>query len=157
TNGTQFLGWGYHGSQGRAFRVDRGPDIASTKITDLGMTPDLDPATTANISIAADMSQSGEIVGGVYDHWPFWPSKAFIWVEGAGMVDLNDFVDHDRWQLQVAYAINDNHKVVGLGVHNGKRRAFMMTVPDVRPCTAPDDDHLTGERIFATGDCTIVP
>ncbi len=62
---------------------------------------------------------------------------AFIWADANGnnetdpgeMLDLNSFLPpNSGWVLDDAEAINDSGVVVGSGLHNGQRRAFIMSL-----------------------------
>jgi uncharacterized membrane protein len=155
--GNHIVGWGYHNGLNRAFRMTVSPDGGAATIDDLGLTSNY-PADSSDISsIATKTNAAGEIVGGIFDKWPFWSMAAFLYVDGVGMIDLNTLIDpQSGWLLTVAFSINDHHQVVGNGYLNGQQRAFLMTVPDLRPCPAPTDTcrAAPGVRDPATGACT---
>ncbi len=90
----------------------------------------------------------------------FYDLYAFIWVDGTGTVDLNDLIDPaSGWTLSGAYAINDNHEIVGMGWINGEprvngqERAFKMKVPDLSPCPGADLCHTVAPRDLRSGSC----
>jgi probable HAF family extracellular repeat protein len=99
-------------------------------MTDLG-TVDGDPCSNA---LAINLS--GQIVGGAGDCSSF--SHAFIWENGAPMVDLNSLVSpSDGLQLTAAEYISDSGEITGNAVlPDSDIRAFLLI-----PC----DDHHPGE------------
>jgi probable HAF family extracellular repeat protein len=53
-------------------------------------------------------------------------SHAFVWYQGR-MIDLNSLLPpNSGWVLNSATAINNKGVIVGNGIHNGKRRAFLL-------------------------------
>jgi probable HAF family extracellular repeat protein len=72
------------------------------------------------------INESGEVVGesgaagGAI-------ARAFLWQDGV-MRDLNGLIAPDSgWVLTGAAAINDAGQIVGAGLHEGRRRAFLLT------------------------------
>jgi hypothetical protein len=69
-------------------------------------------------------------------------AAAFLY-DGVQMIDLNTtLVNGSGWQLTKATAINDYNHIVGVGIHNGQSRAFLLTpvttrLPILRPCIIP--------------------
>ena len=54
-------------------------------------------------------------------------TNAFLYSEG-NLIDLQTLLPADSgWHLESAAAINNNGLIVGVGQHNGKRRAFLLT------------------------------
>jgi len=140
TNG-MIVGYGYVNGLGRAFRMQVAADGTLTKLDNLGIPSNYAPTTTDGVSIAMDINTAGAIVGGVYDPSRFWPGDAFVYADSlGGIVNLNSLIDPaSGWQLAVAFAINDVGDAVGMGYHNGHRRAFKMRLGDLSPCPAATD------------------
>ncbi len=112
----------------RAFRWKNG------RITDLG---DLG----FNNSRATDVNNAGQIVGyaSTFLGFPLSGDAAFLWEFGVP-TDLNKLIPAESgWELLDAEGINDGADIVGFGLLNGEKRAFLL-VPD---CSAADvnDDH----------------
>ena len=79
-------------------------------------------------SAATDINDKGQVVG-----WSYiaddnrHETRAFLWQNGK-MHDLNALVPPDSgWILQSAGAINNHGQIVGVGMVNGKTRAFLLT------------------------------
>lgn len=54
-------------------------------------------------------------------------TRAFLWREGKQYL-LADFISPAAgWVLREAMAINNHGQIVGVGLHNGKHRAFLLT------------------------------
>ncbi|HLF13577.1 MAG TPA: T9SS type A sorting domain-containing protein [Bacteroidota bacterium] len=73
---------------------------------------------------------------------------AFMWDTVNGTRDLNNLIPSDSgWLLIRANAINDSGQIVGMGLHNGQYRGFLLT-PDILKVTKPNVDELfvAGER-----------
>ena len=52
---------------------------------------------------------------------------AFLYKDGR-MQDLNALIPADAgWRLEEAHSINDRGQIAGTGLHNGQRRAFLLT------------------------------
>jgi probable HAF family extracellular repeat protein len=110
--------------QSRAFLWDSG------MMHDLGTLPG-DTASQANA-----VSGAGDVVGwsGAADGSA---SRAVLWRRGA-IHDLNRFVaDGSGWVLTSATAVNDRGQIAGVGLHNGQRRAFLLSVRLVKPAKGP--------------------
>jgi probable HAF family extracellular repeat protein len=57
-----------------------------------------------------------------------FPARAFVWSSAAGMQDLNTLLPPDSgWQLEYAFAINDNGQIAGQGIINGEIHGFLLT------------------------------
>jgi hypothetical protein len=148
----EIFGWGSRGGLGRAFRMKTAPNGDVTEIVALPM-PSTFAAEATNIMIAARSNASGEIVGSVFDNLPFWPQAAFVHTAAMGSVDLNTLIDpQSGWTLKAGSAINDNHEVVGYGVHDGVYRAYKLKLPDLGPCPLQNNCR-TGVRDPLTGVC----
>jgi probable HAF family extracellular repeat protein len=89
-------------------------------------------------SRANDINGAGQIVGNSQPFGPFEPrpttspgqsrSRAFLYTDATGMIDLNDRIDPKLgWELDDATALNDLGQIVGNGRHHGKARAFRLT------------------------------
>lgn len=79
-------------------------------------------------SRANGINAAGQVVG-----WSGTPdgldSRAFLWDSGV-MYDLNNLIPTGSgWVLTSAVAVNDSGQIVGVGLHNGEFRAFLLT-PD---------------------------
>ena len=162
TNGTQIVGSGLTGNGlTRGFVMTPGTTgvPGSAIMKQIGMLPKFPNDGNRTVSPRA-INQSGEVVGTVTDYSGIHDLNAFVWVDGTGIVDLNDLIDPaSGWTLSGAYAINDNHEVVGMGWINGEprvtgqERAFKMKVPDLRPCPGADLCHTVGPRNLRTAAC----
>lgn len=76
-------------------------------------------------SSAYGINSSGDIVGCSYVP-ESENTHAFLWM-GDGLLDLNSLVPKDSgWELNEAYAINDNGQIVGTGTRLGQTRAFRL-------------------------------
>jgi probable HAF family extracellular repeat protein len=88
---------------------------------------DLGDLPAANdYSFANDVNERGDIVGVGTSNG----SRAVLWNESGELFDLNNFLDDasgDGWTLEVAEGINDVGQIVGHGLLNGQRRAFLLT------------------------------
>jgi RHS repeat-associated protein len=162
TNGTQIVGSGQTGNGlTRGFVLVPGDGSpGSARVTQIAMMSKFLNDANRTVSPRA-INSFGEVVGTVTDYSGIHDLNAFIWVEGTGIVDLNDLIDPaSGWVLSGAYAINDKHEVVGMGWLNGEpraggqERAFKMTVPDLSPCPAIDSCHGPGVRDLRTGQCS---
>ena len=164
TNGTQVVGYGHAGNgtvRGFVLTSSTSGFPGSGAISQIPMIPKY-PANDANHAIAAHaINRNGMVAGTVYDPSVSYPVGAFVWIDGVGTVDLNDFVDPaSGWNLQGAFSINDSREVVGWGYLDGHQRAFKMTVPDMSPCSGADLCHTPGIRDLRTGACpapTVIP
>src|SRR5262249_23598472 len=152
----EIVGWGYHGARGdaRAFRIKTTPtgDVASIDL--LPMPPPLQD--DAPILMAADsLNSAGEVVGTIWDAGATWPQEAFVYTDDIKSVDLNSLIDPaSGWTLLSAWGINENHEVVGFGLHGTGYRAYKLTLPDLSPCPPPVNScHRQGTRDLLTGLC----
>ena len=76
-------------------------------------------------SSAYGINSSGDIVGCSYIP-EAQNSHAFLW-KGGGLLDLNSLIPKDSgWELNEAYAINENGQIVGDGTYRGQTRAFRL-------------------------------
>jgi probable HAF family extracellular repeat protein len=82
---------------------------------------------------ALALNNAGHVVGSSQ-------SGAFIYRDGS-VHDLHALLvgnDLWRWHLSDARGINDSGQIVGMGTHDGKTRAFLLTpVPVLRPVPGP--------------------
>lgn len=94
----------------------------SGRMTDLGVLPDFIE------SRANDVNSDGIVVGFCLNHpGPDQPRRAFVWIDGV-MTDLNDLIPAGTgWELSEARAINETGQIVGNGILDGQRRAFLLT------------------------------
>lgn len=109
------LSW-INNNEARAFLWRKG------EMTNLGTLPE------HYASEARDINNKGVIVG-----WssprptPDYHPRAFIYSNGR-IQDLNDVIARDSgWELLEAKGINDAGQIVGKGIFDGKRRAFLLT------------------------------
>jgi probable HAF family extracellular repeat protein len=75
-------------------------------------------------SVAHGINDHAQVVGEANDTGGF--NRAFLWADGE-MTDLNELIDPGSgWILERALDINNEGRIVGVGVHNGARRAFLL-------------------------------
>lgn len=84
---------------------------------DLGSAPD-----AASIAI----NNQGDIVGGTRLTNSDKP-QAFLWRDGQRYILSHCIPDSAGWHLSTATGINNHRQIVGNGLHNGQRRAFLLT------------------------------
>jgi probable HAF family extracellular repeat protein len=84
-----------------------------------------------NNSNATGINEAGQIVGD--SATATGRTHAFLWVNnslgdmGGTMHDLNDLIPADSgWELLSAAAINNRGEIVGSGIHDGQRHAFLL-------------------------------
>jgi len=88
-------------------------------------------------SFAADINERGDVVGWVTDVGGT-PLRAFLYTDGAGIVDLTSRVDPSLgWTLTRATSINQSGQIVGEGLVGGVPRAFRLTPPPQEPPAPP--------------------
>lgn len=76
---------------------------------------------------AQDVNSRGVIVGSSTDRAGV--SRAVMWPTRTTILDLNTLLPADSgWQLWTANAINDRGQIVGMGLHRGRQRAFLLTL-----------------------------
>lgn len=82
------------------------------------------------VSSAYGINAGGQVVGNSLT--PAGAYHAFLYMSGAGMVDLNSLIDpQSGWELDNAKAINDAGQITGIGTIGGQSRAFLLTpVPE---------------------------
>ena len=108
---------------------------------------DLGTLATGNAgqSAAYAVNNAGEVVG--YAEADDGEFHAFRYTNDGGMQDLNALLsENSGWVLQVAHGINDQGQIVGWGVLNGVRRAFLLT-PDNGASLLDVDVHLTVDAL----------
>ena len=72
-----------------------------------------------------DINNAGQIVGTSVPRGK--PVFAFLYEKNI-LLDLNSLIAADSgWTLESATGTNDGGQIVGWGIHNGKRRAFLLT------------------------------
>ncbi len=95
----------------------------NNQITDLG-------TLDSNGTKATDINNRGTIVGysfTINDYSNEVPLLAFVSRNGR-MVDLNNLLaTNSGWELNAAYAINNQGQIVGSGQKDGQTRAFLLT------------------------------
>ncbi|OQA03383.1 MAG: hypothetical protein BWY69_00496 [Planctomycetes bacterium ADurb.Bin401] len=81
-----------------------------------------------NYSIAFGNNNGGQIVG--YAEIASGAAHACLF-DGSGAHDLNDMINGSDWTLRYAFDINNHGQIVGVGIHDGVERAFMLVeVPE---------------------------
>lgn len=103
------------GGHSRAFLWDK------DRLVDLGTLPGF------TASRALSVNSEGQVVGAcdVIEHHP--RTHAFLWTEGA-LYDLNDLLPRGSgWELCEGRDINDHGQIVGWGLTNGQRQAFVLS------------------------------
>jgi probable HAF family extracellular repeat protein len=117
-------------------------------VTNLGTLPSdglgSEPGLT---SFATDINDSDQVVGSSWLVTALTslalPEKyhAFVWENGL-MTDLNDLIQPDNgWVLTQATALNDNGDIVGIGLKNGLKHGFLLSLysaPVVDPTPTPE-------------------
>ena len=93
------------------------------RITDLGQLPNFTTNQAHGINAAGQVvGVAAPLFGGAADF------RAFLWEGGLGMVDLNTLIPATSgWVLTFALGINDRGQIVGVGLHNGESRGFLLT------------------------------
>jgi probable HAF family extracellular repeat protein len=85
-------------------------------------------------SEASDINNNGAIVGYSTANLGSGNQNFAFLYSGGVMIDLNTLLPaKSGWTLQSAGGINDHNQIVGVGMHNGQRRAFLMTLPVPEP------------------------
>lgn len=80
-----------------------------------------------NVAQGNDVNAGGVVVGYSANNSDLVDQRAVIH-DGSSLVDLNTLIDGGSgWFLTEATAINDSGSIVGTGVLNGVRRAFLLT------------------------------
>ena len=81
------------------------------------------------------LGSQGQVLGSYFQYGPERTTvtlKAFLWQDGR-FTDLDTLIDaNSGWKLEDATAINNKGQIAGMGVYNGKERAFLLT-PDSQP------------------------
>src|SRR5262249_47040321 len=81
-----------------------------------------------DLSEAYSINGYGRVVGSSFEDIRM-PSMghAFLWDPFLGMRDLNDLIPAGSgWIFKQARGINDNGEIVGVGMHNGEVRSFLL-------------------------------
>ena len=159
-NAGYIIGSGDHDGVHRAYRYDR----ATGEFIDVGIFEWSRGSSTnpsqAYVS-ANDVNRYGDVVGAIYDAWPFWPLFAYLYTDAVGLVDLNTLVGPE-WVLNTASGINDHGEISGYGQLDGQRRAYKLTLAIPRGAggrISPAIDYTYGYDGFRTssvsaGDAT---
>ena len=159
TNGTQIVGPGLTtNGKTRGFVLAPSPSggAGSATIVRIDPPPGI-PDDTNYMVFPVRINARGDVVGTITNRFSE-PYKAFVWINGVGTIDLNEFVDpNSGWVLQEALGINDGAsgapEVVGDGLFNGQKRAFKMRLPNLSPCPGADQCHSVGPRDPRSGNC----
>ncbi|MBJ6725068.1 MBG domain-containing protein [Geomesophilobacter sediminis] len=81
-------------------------------------------------SAATDVSDGGRVVG--YRVGGDGVSRAFLYADDTGMVDLNGTLPaNSGWVLNEAHKVNEKGQIAGIGTYNGTPHGFLLT-PTVR-------------------------
>jgi probable HAF family extracellular repeat protein len=97
----------------RAFLWDRGT------MSELGALPGDLSSEAQGINVDGDVVGRSGSAG-------FASSRAVLWRDGAA-VDLNTLAAAPGWILSTATGLNDVRQIVGVGVRDGRIRAFLLT------------------------------
>jgi probable HAF family extracellular repeat protein len=90
-------------------------------------------------SLGEAINNRGQVVGELLPVDSDDPTHAFLYSRGK-LRDLNDLLPPDSgWELNFALGINDRGQIVGVGVHDGLQRGFLMT-----PGEHDDDEEEDG-------------
>jgi probable HAF family extracellular repeat protein len=123
------------GGDGTAYAInDQGQVVGSTSVRSgdthpflysQGKTIDLG-TLGGKYGYALAINDKTQVVGGS-DIGKDEEEHAFLWQKGK-MTDLNTLIPaHSGWELYRAYSINNQGQIVGGGILNGKKRAFLLT------------------------------
>lgn len=104
--------------------------LSVAAITQNNQTTLLFPSNTTVDSVAYGLNNQGFVVGSSSGS-----TDAFVWGPGINGNPkestselLNYLIDTSTgWQLQIAHDVNDRGQIVGVGQHNGRRSAFLLT------------------------------
>jgi probable HAF family extracellular repeat protein len=78
-------------------------------------------------SVATDINDQKQVVGWSSTSDAPWQRLAFLWRNGE-MLSLRDLIPQDSgWTLTTDNAINNKGQIVGTGIINGKKHAFLLT------------------------------
>ncbi|MHC5210320.1 MAG: hypothetical protein ACYTG2_06355 [Planctomycetota bacterium] len=130
---------GIAGRSSRAFDVNRSGTVCGTA----DFTDDIFDTRTATVWVGGTAIDLGHLGGG--EAWaaglndlgvvvgtsflPGGTSTAFRWKDGI-VEDLNDLIDPGAgWELKGAEDIDNDGRIVGLGIHDGAARPYVLT-PD---------------------------
>lgn len=86
-------------------------------------------------TLPTGINDKGQVVGSVYatggDGQP--PDRAFLYRDGK-LLYITDLIAGDSgWELRSAAGINNRGQIVGLGVHDGKFRGYLLTPLSAAP------------------------
>jgi probable HAF family extracellular repeat protein len=111
---------------GAADFTDDSSDATAAAVWSSDAAVDLGPPG-AGASWAAGLNDFGVVVGSAL--LPGGTSTAFRW-KGGVVEDLQDLIDPaSGWQLSSAEDVDNNGRIVGLGIHDGMARPYVLT-PD---------------------------
>jgi probable HAF family extracellular repeat protein len=96
---------------------------AANTLTDLGTVDGIQYSTAHGINAA------GQVVGTADPQCsPCVSAQAWIWQPGTAMTRLDSLIPTGSgWTLQQATGINDVGQIVGIGLHNGHQRGYLLT------------------------------
>jgi hypothetical protein len=151
-NASQVVGRGTHAGRLAAYRLE----VGTGEIVDLAPHVDSPWNNPSSFVVANAINEKGDVAGAIYDQWPYWAYRAFIYTDELGTTDLNVMIDPSSgWTLREATALNDQDEVVGWATqgsiwpaHTGMR-AFKLRVPT--------SDYQAGTNVTMTPvvDCVL--
>ena len=107
---------------------------------------------------AEDINNLGDVVGWDSTHegldplaWVAFDAVDGQYPESIALIDLLNEADRAEWELWYAYGINDAGQIVGIGIHGGLFRAFLMSPP------CPDTGPPEVEILEPLDDSFVVP
>ncbi len=122
-------------------------EIVHTALWGDGRMTDLEAPSGYTNSIGSGLNNRGEVVGRCFNNsnpvraflrnhvgdnalgrYLDGPSEHAFVYSGGRMQDLNELIPADAdWTLESARGINDRGQIVGVGLHHGQQRAFLLT------------------------------
>jgi probable HAF family extracellular repeat protein len=112
---------------------------------------DLGTIVSEGASCAWAINDHDHVVGRC-NNTPGSEGLGFLWRPNEVMVDLNDLIDDPSWVLWGATDINNSGQIVGYGLRNGFRHAFLLTpIPSNPPPDAPVIEKI-GNRMCYPGE-----
>ena len=129
------VGWGFVNNQEHAFLFYSG-----------GLVTDLGVLTGGTNSYALGLNNSNQVVGASS---AVSGDRAVVWQNGV-ITDINSLISVSGWEFRQASGINDLGQIVGWGMFNGQRRAFLLTplnAPIVSTQAAPLANQSAGQAV----------
>jgi len=111
-----------------SFPIRRAYLWSAGAMTELGTLEQDNPGSWSFESCANDINNLGQVVG--WSDVSGGGTKAFLWEESSGMVDLNTLIPLDSgWVLQTATGLNEDGWIVGKGTKDGLSRQGFLLIP----------------------------